>query len=134
MGNLKIAEDSQHKVQCGEIGNRVFFCKVNGRLTESLGLFLEEQLTLFADSEDLPFVLAYDWSQMSGYESEVRRSLTSWGAARRQKFARAEVLVSNRIVAMGLSVANLVLGVISVYHRKEDFAVALEEHGISSYS
>jgi hypothetical protein len=51
-----------------------------------------------------------DWERMEGYDSAVRMELTAWALRRRSGFAGIHALVRSRLVAMGLSVANVALG------------------------
>jgi len=51
-----------------------------------------------------------DWERMEGYDSAVRMELTAWAIRRRTGFAAIHALVRSRLVAMGLSVANVALG------------------------
>ena len=50
-----------------------------------------------------------DWEQATGYDSEVRLRLTEWTRRRFDCIRSITVLVRSKILAMGLSVANLAL-------------------------
>lgn len=49
----------------------------------------------------------HDWDEMTSYDSSARRLLTGWLLANTKNVRSADFLVSSRLVAMGLSAANL---------------------------
>lgn len=49
----------------------------------------------------------HDWDEMTSYDSSARRLLTGWLLANTKHVQSADFLVSSRLVAMGLSAANL---------------------------
>jgi hypothetical protein len=51
----------------------------------------------------------HDWFEMTGYESRSRIALTQWVLGHRAK-SRLFIGVRSKLVAMGVSVANLALG------------------------
>ena len=51
-----------------------------------------------------------DWEHMSGYDSPARVLLTEWALRQRTHFASVHLLLGSRLVAMGVSVANLAIG------------------------
>jgi hypothetical protein len=53
------------------------------------------------------FATFHDWDEMTAYDSAARRLLTGWLLANKSGVRTAEFLVSSRLVAMGLSAANL---------------------------
>ena len=48
-----------------------------------------------------------DWEAMTTYDSGARRVLTTWILSNRKNVASSEFLVGSRIVAMGISTANV---------------------------
>jgi|SRR6187399_925699 len=52
----------------------------------------------------------HHWEAMSSYDSKCRKDMTDWTLARREKIARHHVFVRSKLVAMGVSTANLLLG------------------------
>ncbi len=62
-----------------------------------------------------------DWSHVTGYSSEARSFLTSWGLGVRQKYEVAHLLVTLPFVAMGLSVANLAVKFFYIHKTPETF-------------
>jgi hypothetical protein len=51
----------------------------------------------------------HDWLEMASYESKCRVELTNW-VMRHRAESRLSIAVRSKLVAMGVSVANLVLG------------------------
>lgn len=49
----------------------------------------------------------HDWEGLASYDSAARRVLTTWLLANTKHVASAHFLVTSRIVAMGVSTANL---------------------------
>ncbi len=69
-----------------------------------------------------------DWEKMTGYEPEVRATLTRWAARVRTQFECFHVLlkVDSPILAMAISATNLTLrGLLRVHTRRAPFEAAL---------
>ena len=49
----------------------------------------------------------HDWDELTSYDSSARRLLTGWLLANTKQVKSADFLVSSRLVAMGVSAANL---------------------------
>jgi hypothetical protein len=68
----------------------------------------------------------HDWSEMTNYESHTRKRLTDYVEAVKSKLLSSHILFRSRIVAMGVSVANLVLNQrLSTYTDKEKFTASM---------
>jgi len=52
----------------------------------------------------------HDWADVESYDAEVRVPYTDWAWAHRQQVASLHILVRSRLLAMGISVANMGLG------------------------
>ncbi len=61
-----------------------------------------------------------DWARITSYESEARVEILHWTRARPDLAPNIHVLVGSKLVAMGVSVANLALG--NVFHTTSDRA------------
>lgn len=73
------------------------------------------KLAIFDDLEDL-----------RGYDSEVRTRLTAWSRENRPKIVAFHILFRSKLVAMGVSLANLAIGGVIVAHtRRAAFEHAL---------
>lgn len=102
----------------------VILLKITGHLDRSTGQSILECVT-----KQIPGVkrlhVFCDWAEMTGYESDVRSSFTQFVATHRSKVT-FHLLVGSKIVAMGVSVANLTLGGILVgYSNRATFDAAL---------
>jgi len=69
----------------------------------------------------------HDWEGVTGYESVVRQELVRW-SQEQTKSGEVHILVKSRIVAMGVSVANVALGgELKVYSDRQKFDKARTE-------
>jgi hypothetical protein len=67
-----------------------------------------------------------DWEEATGYESEVRIRLTAWTQSRLDRIPETHILVRSRLLAMGISVANLAVGnKLRAYTSRAEFEAAL---------
>jgi hypothetical protein len=102
----------------------VMVLKITGHLDRAMGLHIIECLnrTIVVPKKLHVFC---DWAEMTGYESDVRSSFTQWVATHRSRVT-FHLLVGSKLVAMGVSVANLTLGGILVgYSNRASFDAAL---------
>jgi hypothetical protein len=106
------------------IGN-VVFQQFSGRLTmEFVELMLKSIQPRLDEGRQL--IGFNDWWGMTGYSTEARVALTQWLFNTRGRVAEMHVLVRGKLVAMGVSVANLMLGGFLIpYTRPESFKEAL---------
>lgn len=81
-----------------------------GRLSTPLARFALEHTALLLDDVRHDFCGFYDWERMTSYTSEARSSSTSFMLAHRKQYRCAVILTGSAIVAMGVNVANVVLG------------------------
>jgi len=74
--------------------------------------------------------LFYEWEKLINYESEARPMLTNWGIANVRKLRSIDVIVSSRIMALGIATASLAMKLIRLpvysHSRREDFESSLE--------
>jgi hypothetical protein len=70
---------------------------------------IQREMTPILEQNGRSIVFA-DWWDMTGYDSTARVELTAWMAKMRPRMSAFHVLVRSRLVAMGVSVANLALG------------------------
>jgi hypothetical protein len=80
-----------------------------GRGTIELARGIKRDMMPILEAES-PAAVYADWQGMTGYESEARIELTAWMKSVRPHMRSFSVLVRSRVVAMGVSVANLALG------------------------
>lgn len=89
---------------------RVALFTARGKLTASITrLIMADALDLMMAGHQ-PLSGFHDWSQLEGYDTDARTLATQWVLQHRQRFARMELLVKHPLVAMGVNVANAVLG------------------------
>lgn len=74
----------------------------------------------------------FDFWTMPTYDSEMRTEWTNWLVSHRERLDAIHVVARSKLVAMGVSVANLALGgIIKSYPAAEGpFAKALKEAGL----
>ncbi len=102
----------------------VVMLKVTGHLDRPMGLRIIDTLNKIVPATKRLHVFC-DWAEMTGYESDVRSAFTQWVASHRAKVT-FHLLVGSKLVAMGVSVANLALGGILVgYTSRASFDAAL---------
>jgi hypothetical protein len=93
---------------------------------EAVGLILEQRERIVAECGKI--ALFDDLEGLVGYDSEVRVRLTDWSRANRPKIVAFHILTSSRIVAMGVTVANLALGgSIRAHLKRMPFEAALRD-------
>jgi hypothetical protein len=108
------------------VGN-VILQKFSGRLTMDFVTHILQTIEPRLAPER-PLIGFNDWAGMAGYTTEARVALTKWLFTARGPVAEMHVLVRSKLVAMGVSVANLLLGGFVVpYARPERFKTALAE-------
>ncbi|MEI8255253.1 MAG: hypothetical protein WCJ30_06215 [Deltaproteobacteria bacterium] len=81
---------------------------VSGHATSDLGTVLIEQFEA-AIARFGSVVVFDDWEAAIGYDSDVRLRLTEWTRKRQPALPEIHILVGSKIVAMGLSVAAMVV-------------------------
>lgn len=104
----------------------VFASRVTGVLPLDGALALETMMRRVA-VEDQRFIAFHDWEKMTDYDTESRVRLTRAVLDVRKSVEAAHLLVSSRIVALGVQAANLVVKLLSVHTSKATFDAALRE-------
>lgn len=91
----------------------VFLPKVDVCVTRAHGHFSAAMAQAWIAALDphfrrgVVFATFHDWDEMTAYDSSARRLLTGWLLANTRNVRSADFLVSSRLVAMGLSAANV---------------------------
>lgn len=102
----------------------VILLKITGHLDRPMGTAILDSVTKAIPGVKRMHVFC-DWAEMTGYESDVRSMFTQFVATHRTKVT-FHLLVGSKLVAMGVSVANLTLGGILVgYSNRASFDAAL---------
>lgn len=102
----------------------VLLVRLTGHFDMKLGKFMLDAATRCLDQQKRVQVFC-DWSDATGYDSDVRVSFTNWVASNQGR-TKFHMLVTSKIVAMGVSVANLALGgSLAVFNNRPAFESAL---------
>jgi len=84
-----------------------------------------ERVIVFGDGllESVPQIqIFHDFSEVTGYPAEARRRLVGWGVDKREQILSTNVLFKSKVVAMGTSLATLLLpGQINGFSKREEF-------------
>ncbi|MDC3952901.1 hypothetical protein [Polyangium jinanense] len=87
----------------------VFFTRVSGHADLDCALHVMRAFDRLAALTLGDIEVFHDWEHVTGYDSIVRQEFVRW-AQEHPKQGEAHILVKSRIVAMGVSVANVALG------------------------
>lgn len=72
--------------------------------------------------ESRPVHVFHDWTEMTRYDTESRVKLTHYAERRIRCFASTNILIRSRLLAMGITVANILLrNHIQVYSQRDRF-------------
>ena len=101
---------------------------VDGRLTKAIAeRIVEADNTVIR--EDGRLVAFHDWERAESYDTEARLLLTRWGASIARDVEVVHILFRSKLVAMGVSVAALVLGgMIHPHTTRASFEAARRGH------
>jgi hypothetical protein len=89
----------------------VIVIEFSGHLTAPLaGHLMSETNRVLAHPQHTPLCIFNDWWEMKSYDSAARTELTHWAARIKPQLSTVHLLTQSKIVAMGISVANLALG------------------------
>lgn len=113
-------------VQMWRPARGVFAGRVTGVLEPDAALALETLMRRVA-AEDQRFIAFHDWEKMTDYDTESRVRLTRAVLDIRTSVEAAHLLVSSRIVALGVQAANLVVKILSVHTSRAAFDAALRD-------
>lgn len=76
----------------------------------SAALFLESAFEQTLQASGTRLRVFHDWAKITGYDTEARIHYTNWSQPLIAQVDAVHILFESRLVAMGVSVANLVLG------------------------
>ena len=100
-----------------ELGSGLYVTCVRGGMTRAMSqLIIEEADKLYAGGGTVYGF--HDWLLMTHYESACRIELTDWVLSHRAQSV-LHIGVASKVVAMGVAVANLMLGSLIHVHTKE---------------
>ncbi len=87
----------------------VVFERLKGHLAAEAAIHIYTEGERLFD-QALKNVVFLEWSEMTGYDSDARYNLSTWVKETSDSYLAIHVLFRSKIVAMGVSVGNLVLG------------------------
>jgi hypothetical protein len=86
----------------------IFVGRIEGRYTvDMVGPYIEHMATVLGGGDAVYF---HDWEKMDGYDSKCRKDMTDWVMKHQEAITHNHVMVRSKLVAMGVSTANLLLG------------------------
>ncbi len=117
-------QGARGQISVWQVAHGVYASEVTGHLDLKMAqLIIEFAEPLYALG---PVAGFHDWLQMTGYESRSRIALTQWVLSHREQ-SRLFIGVRSKLVAMGVTVANLALGnLIEVHASLATLETALE--------
>jgi hypothetical protein len=105
----KVRTTEQGTLRTWSEARGVFVIQFSGHLTSPLAHHLMTD-TNMKIAQHAPIYIFNDWSGMKSYDSDARTDLTTWAARIKPRLLGVHLLVSSKLVSMGISVANLALG------------------------
>jgi hypothetical protein len=104
----------------------IFVSRVDGVLTEQAAsaMLVAGQKVIASDGKLLIF---HDWENVSTYDRKAREQLTKTGLQMRRQVAGTHFLVKARIVALGIQLANIVLGNLKLHPTRTSLESAIRE-------
>lgn len=124
--DAKCIETERGSIAYWELSPRVYLTEVRGYMTRDMArLIIEGAEPMYARVSRVHGF--HNWLAMENYESACRVELTSWVLGHRNQTA-LHIGLRSRMVAMGVTVANLALGsLIRVHDDEASLAAALAE-------
>jgi hypothetical protein len=107
------------------VAPNVLLCTIRRHVSELLGaaIVLEFDRMLAQCTRMHLFI---DADEMTGYDTEFRSRSTEWGSRARPRLISNHVLVRSKIVAMGVTVANMIIrGNVEMHSNRADFEKSL---------
>lgn len=119
--DLKEQRTARGTARLWAISPTVYVTSVSGHLEEAhADLFEAYGAERIRQAEGRSLFVFHDWLEMTGYESECRKRLTSWSVARRKSYAEVHLATKSKLVVMGVGVANIALGGLIRTHPTRD--------------
>jgi hypothetical protein len=108
----------------------VFVSRVEGAISEAMAtaMLVEGQRIIASDGK---LVVFHDWELVKGYEKQARVQFTRVGLQLRRQVEASHFLVRARILAVGIQLANIVLGTNKVHPSRASFESVLRDTVVS---
>jgi hypothetical protein len=113
----RCAEQSTGSVEVWALSSHIYVTRCVGNMGDphaDLTIEYAEEMKRRAHGHGL--IVFHDWLRMTGYAPGCRKRLTAWSLANLSCYASVHMALESKIVAMGVSVANLALGGIITTH------------------
>lgn len=111
------AAQATGSVEVWALSSHIYVTRCAGHMTDPhADLMIEYAEEMKRRSHANGMIVFHDWLRMTGYESGCRKRLTTWSLANVSCYASVHMALQSKIVAMGVSLTNLVLGGIITTH------------------
>jgi hypothetical protein len=105
------AEQPTGSVEVWALSSHIYVTRCAGHMSDPhADLMIEYAEEMKRRSHAHGMIVFHDWLRMTGYESGCRKRLTAWSLANVSCYASVHMALQSKIVAMGVSLTNLVLG------------------------
>lgn len=96
--------------------------KASGHANLAAAQFMVARLNAFVSQGRV--TIYDDWQLLTSYDGDARDLITAWSRDNRARIEKIHILVGSRLVAMAITVANLVTdGVSKTYTNRTEFAL-----------
>ena len=104
----------------------VFVSRVEGVLSEQVAdaMLVAGQRVIAADGKMLVF---NDWENVTSYERKAREQMTRTGLQMRRQVEATHFLIRARILALGIQLANVVMGNLKVHPDRASLETAIRQ-------
>src|SRR5688572_25857383 len=110
VGGSASLDDAAGRSRIERLAHNVVRFSIEGFLSDALAKFALDHSSLLVGDVGYDLCCFYDWQGMTGYTSNARSSSTNFMLQHRKRYRCAVILTGSPIVAMGVNVANVVLG------------------------
>lgn len=120
-------EDARGVIEVGVVAPGIVFQEASGHASAELAQRLCGRLDELVARHGRVEIFD-DWYGVTGYDPAARQVVQAWTAANRSSIERIHVLLSSKLVAMAISVSNLVTDGATVgYGSRPEFERVLDE-------
>lgn len=113
----RIAQQAAGTVEVWAISAHIYVTRCAGNMSDPhADLLIDYAQEMKRRAHGHGLIVFHDWLRMTGYAPGCRARLTTWSVANLSCYASVHMALQSKIVAMGVSVANLALGGIITTH------------------
>ena len=126
LADAQIVHAAGSTVQMWHPARTIFVSRVEGVLTEQAAnaMLVAGQKVIASDGKLLVF---HDWENVKTYDRKAREQMTKTGFQMRRQVEATHFLVRARIVALGIQLANIVLGNMKLHPTRASLESAIRE-------